>query len=188
MKTPSHSTLLSAFCATNRLLFAPSMPLTGYRNSLRLTSLRSFYWLIFNGSWAKIERQIRRATDRQTFSQAAVPALAPASATATAWAPAECVTCLLLPGVRCVCSILWWWPRSTVSWTERVMVFVAAAVAALQVCTRYSSNDEVFLLCLLACVLMNQTGNIHSRMAKGRWCLGERSMGSLNSITGQFPQ
>lgn len=164
MKTLSHSLLLSSFCATKRLLFAPSMPLTGYRNSLRLTSLRSFYWLIFNGSWAKIERQIRRATDRQTFSQAAVPALAPA----TAWAPAECVTCLLVPGVRCVCSILWWWPRSTVSWTERVMVFVAA----LQVCTRYSSNDEVFLLCLLACVLMNQTGNIHSRMAKGAWCRG----------------
>lgn len=68
------------------------------------------------------------------------------------------------------------------------MVFVAAAVAALQVCTRYSSNDEVFLLCLLACVLMNQTGNIHSRMAKGVWCPGERSMGSLDSITGQFPQ
>lgn len=54
----------------------------------------------------------------------------------------------------------------------------------LQVCTRYSSNDEVFLLCLLACVLMNQTGNTQPD--------GERAGGSsrweVDAITGQFPQ
>lgn len=119
-----------------------------------------------------------RATDNQPRKVCATAAAAPATA---ATAP---VCDVPATGSRCVCSIY-----CDDGHVVNVVSCTDDSLCQWEVCTRNSSNDEVFLLCLLACVLMKQTV-MENSWARKKWEVKGskvRIVGIHNSITGQFP-